>query len=453
MNAYSRRLFLKQMGIVGAAGMLSFGSGLSFAQSLCTTRRKILVVVNLLGGLHGLSLLPPRQLQEYYDKHPTVGIKNPLALTPAVGLHPAMTNLHKIFGGELPGVGAVFFNQVGFLNPAGLDVNSRSHEVATNQYAAASVDPYSPGNNSGWLGRYAALHCAGPSAAYSLVNMGGVARTFLGQGIAPVSAASLAEMVYADDSYSTGLVTGGNSAAANRHVRHTINELLAASEDDSSGHQELYRITHEKADSAIDMLAAVRTAYAAPPAGTYVQGNPLNQRFMDSVALINSWDRTKVTLITLAQGGYDTHANQRNDDLVNGGFVGLARSLLQLDQAIGGFFNDLKNRNLLDNVVMLVVSEFGRTFENGNRDASGTLIAGTDHGSGAPAVVIGKGVRRALGYLNYQGNLFTDNRLMWLKTEVDVRSIYATLLEQHLGVSSAPLFTEPYVRTPLQIFA
>jgi uncharacterized protein (DUF1501 family) len=173
---------------------------------------------------------------------------------------------------------------------------------------------------------------------------------------------------------------------------------------------------------------------------------------MDAAALINSWDLTKVTLISMSQGGYDTHASQGNAELVNGNHVGLARTLQQLDQAIGGFYADLRNRGLLENVVTLVTSEFGRTFENGNRDAQGNLIAGTDHGTGGFACVIGSLVNRAVGYYNYQGSHFTDPRRSWLSADVDIRSIYAELLERHLGVSSAEIFPEPYVRTSMPIF-
>jgi hypothetical protein len=66
---------------------------------------------------------------------------------------------------------------------------------------------------------------------------------------------------------------------------------------------------------------------------------------MDAAALINSWDLTKVSLISISQGGYDTRASQGNAGLVNGNYVGLARTLQQLDQAVADLVAYLKRFN------------------------------------------------------------------------------------------------------------
>ena len=63
--------------------------------------------------------------------------------------------------------------------------------------------------------------------------------------------------------------------------------------------------------------------------------------------------------------GWDTHANE-------GGATGqLANRLKELGEGLAAFYRDLGDR--MDDVVLLTMSEFGRTArENGNR--------GTDHG-------------------------------------------------------------------------
>ena len=65
-----------------------------------------------------------------------------------------------------------------------------------------------------------------------------------------------------------------------------------------------------------------------------------------------------------SQNGYDTHDNQ---------LAIHQRNLEELDTAVFSFYSDLKTANLLQNVTLVVFSEFGRRVkDNGN---------GTDHGT------------------------------------------------------------------------
>ena len=69
-------------------------------------------------------------------------------------------------------------------------------------------------------------------------------------------------------------------------------------------------------------------------------------------------------------GGFDNHAAQRDNH---------AALLRQLSDSVAAFLDDLKRQRLLDRVVLMTFSEFGRTVaENGRR--------GTDHGAAAPDV-------------------------------------------------------------------
>jgi uncharacterized protein (DUF1501 family) len=76
-------------------------------------------------------------------------------------------------------------------------------------------------------------------------------------------------------------------------------------------------------------------------------------------------------------GGWDTHVNQgaASGALANN-LKSLGRGLLLLAQGLGGEWK---------NTVVVVLSEFGRTFkENGNR--------GTDHGHGSTYWILGGGI-------------------------------------------------------------
>jgi uncharacterized protein (DUF1501 family) len=117
------------------------------------------------------------------------------------------------------------------------------------------------------------------------------------------------------------------------------------------------------------------------------------------------------------QGGYDTHAAQLQKHY---------ELLGELSGALAAFLDDLAGAGLADRVLVLGFSEFGRRVaENGS--------AGTDHGTAAPVLLAGPGVRA--GVLGAYPSL-TDLEDGDLKSSIDFRRVYATLLEDWLGVPS-----------------
>jgi uncharacterized protein (DUF1501 family) len=125
-------------------------------------------------------------------------------------------------------------------------------------------------------------------------------------------------------------------------------------------------------------------------------------------------------------GGFDTHDNQLS--IHN-------NKLTDLNDAVFSFYQDIKNVNLLQNVTLVVFSEFGRRVkDNGN---------GTDHGTAAPMFIIGG---------NNKGKIIGNNPNLSdldngdLKYVIDFRSVYASLLENKLsfnptkiGIKNNPL--------------
>lgn len=118
-------------------------------------------------------------------------------------------------------------------------------------------------------------------------------------------------------------------------------------------------------------------------------------------------------------GGFDTHDNQ------------LAihnNKLTELNDAIFSLYTDLKNAKLMQNVTIVVFSEFGRRVkENGK---------GTDHGTAAPMFIIGgSNTGKVLGN---NPNLYDlDNGD--LKYETDFRSIYTSLLQNKLNFDATKI--------------
>lgn len=124
-------------------------------------------------------------------------------------------------------------------------------------------------------------------------------------------------------------------------------------------------------------------------------------------------------------GGWDTHVGQgAASGYLAGRFEELGRGLAAYAQEMGTAWN---------NTVVVVVSEFGRTFrENGNR--------GTDHGHGSVFWVLGGGIRgkRVVGeqVAITQANLF-QNRDMPVLNEY--RAVLGGLLQRTFGLNAAQL--------------
>src|SRR5262245_16274179 len=126
-------------------------------------------------------------------------------------------------------------------------------------------------------------------------------------------------------------------------------------------------------------------------------------------------------------GGYDTHASEVPTH---------PRLVGELSSALQAFMQDLEEHQAADEIVILVFTEFGRRIrDNGS---------GTDHGSGGGAFLIGTRVAGGL-YAEYP----SLEPSQWLNGEdlrptIDFRGVYATVLEQWLGLDAAPIVGGAY---------
>ena len=128
--------------------------------------------------------------------------------------------------------------------------------------------------------------------------------------------------------------------------------------------------------------------------------------------------------------GFDTHAAQAEKQ---------ASLFQEVGQAIGGFFQQLKEGEHDKKVVLLTFSEFGRRVkENGSR--------GTDHGAASCLFVAGPAVKG--GPVGEHPKL-DDLDAGDLKHSIDFRRVYATLLDQWLGVDSRAVLNGQFAHLPL----
>ncbi len=119
-------------------------------------------------------------------------------------------------------------------------------------------------------------------------------------------------------------------------------------------------------------------------------------------------------------GGWDTHANE------GAGRGQIANLLRDFSNSIAAFVTDL-GKARMDDVVVLTMSEFGRTArENGTR--------GTDHGHGNAIFVIGNSVKGGKVYGDWKG--LANDKLYEgrdLAVTTDFRDVFAEVAEKHLA--------------------
>ena len=133
-------------------------------------------------------------------------------------------------------------------------------------------------------------------------------------------------------------------------------------------------------------------------------------------------------------GGWDTHVNEGN---ARGQ---LGNLLQQFTAGIAALYNDLGQR--MDDVVVLTMSEFGRTArENGNR--------GTDHGHANAMFVVGNSIRGGKVYGQWPGlknDQLNEGRDLALTT--DFRDVFGEVAKSHLGTTNLQSIFPGYSLSP-----
>ncbi len=385
MNA-SRRNFLKSAG----AGFLALGIPPSFlvraAAAQQSGRNKVLVVVFQRGGMDGLNVVIPFKDRAYYTLRPTIAVAEPasgneraLDLDGFYGLHPALAPLKTIYDK----------GHLAFVHASGSPNNTRSHFDAQDYMEIGT--PGSKNTPDGWLNR-------------CLEDKNKAASPFRGVALT----AQLPRML------------AGSAPAL---TLSSIDEFRLRSETLGKALQKLYANSSDAifrvgGESLFAALAELRRVESKIPASTehYPAG-----RFGVGLAQIARLIKADVGLeIAFTEvEGWDTHVNE-------GGAVGqMANRLKDLGDGLAAFYRDVGDR--MDDVVLITMSEFGRTArENGNR--------GTDHGHANVMFVLGGRVRGGKVYGRWPGlapEVLYEGRDLDLTT--DFRGVCSEVMTRHLG--------------------
>jgi uncharacterized protein (DUF1501 family) len=144
-------------------------------------------------------------------------------------------------------------------------------------------------------------------------------------------------------------------------------------------------------------------------------------------ALIEADVPARLYYTSFRDNAFDTHVHQPNLH---------KRLLTYASDAIRGFMNDLERMGKSQDVVLLVMTEFGR------RVPENTSL-GTDHGSAGPMFIIGPSVKGGhYGEIPDLVNGLDDGDN--LKYTTDFRSVYATLIDKWLKVDSKSILRKNF---------
>jgi len=382
----SRRSFIKSAGL----GFLALGLPPSFlvraAGAQQSNRGKVLVVVFQRGGMDGLNVIVPFKDRAYYALRPSIALAEPAAgeeraidLDGYFALHPALAPLKNIYDK----------GHLAILHAAGSPDNTRSHFDAQDYMEIGT--PGVKSTPDGWLNRYLNEKRFSDSP-------------FRGVAVGPQTPRMLAGAAP-----SLSLSSIEEFRLRNQTMAATLQKLYTNSTDP------LFR---QGGNSLFDALARLRTieskippSTASYPVGKFAVG-------LKQIARLIKADVGLEIAFTEIEG-WDTH-------VAEGGATGiLANRLKEFGAGLAAFYQDLDDR--LDDVVVVTMSEFGRTArENGNR--------GTDHGHANVMFVLGGRVRGGKVYGRWPGlapEVLYEGRDLDLTT--DYRTVCSEVFVRHLG--------------------
>ncbi len=416
----SRRRFLTGLGVASTAavaagyGLTVWTDGGSSSPSSAPTTTlgphlsgrddRTLVVVELAGGNDGLNTVVPMTDPAYRALRPTLGVSDAIALDDSVGLAPELAKLAaRYHDGRV-----AIVEGVGYPDP------DLSHFASLATWWSGA--PAATGTR-GWLGRYldATVGFDDPLAAV---------------GIGPVPSPAL----LGSRSFATSIADATGLQPQLPSWVESPDDLVAAwsrfapaDTDPTTALGAIEQAIRSTARARRDLAGRLVAPKGVGTDEGYGQEQSATSALTLAAQLVVAEHAPRVIYVN-GLGDYDTHQGEatRHPALMR-----------DLDAGLDSFFGALEAAGVSDRAIVMTVSEFGRRpAENGS---------GTDHGTAAPQFLIGASVKGgrygappSLTQLDDHGNLVATT---------DFRSLYATALQDWLGVEAESLIGSEF--TPI----
>jgi uncharacterized protein (DUF1501 family) len=376
-------------------------------QQMESMENRTLVVVQLSGGNDGLNTLVPYTQQAYYNARPNLALdkSDVLQLNSDVALHPSMAALQSLYND----------NHVAIVQGAGYPNPNLSHYESMTIWQTASPDETL---QTGWLGRYLDTARSVDSSINAVELDTLLSPTVVGEK----------ERATAIDSLRSFKI-----APLTRQTQSSDEETIKALDSiQCRSCQEYNDLVNAMMEAGLDAMTAsdvVRQAASNYETSVTYPTNDFANRLKLAAQVVSS--SLKPTIIYLQIGGFDTHANQKTTQ---------ANLLKTVSDGISAFYRDMESKDKADDTLIMTFSEFGRrVHENGSQ--------GTDHGTAEPMFLIGGRVSGGL-YADYPNLSNLDSNGDLIHT-VDFRQVYASVLQDWLGVDSTPVLSSQFQKLNL----
>jgi len=406
----TRRVFVKAGGLTLVSLGLDplFLARAAFAlgrPSVGPSDRPVLVCLFQRGAVDGLNMIVPHGEPAYYQERPRIAVPagDVVDLDGHFGLHPSLAPLKELWDNK----------SLAAIHAIGSPDATRSHFDAQDYMETGTPGVKSTGD--GWMNRYCQHDREHADTPFRAVAFGPQLPRILA-GSAP----SLA----IDDLQAFGHRVP--QEAARDRLTRAFEELY-----DGAGTGLLASSSREGFE-AVQMLKRADPTQYRPAAGVEYPPGRLGKTLLQIAQLIKADVGLEIAFADCS--GWDTHVNQGSSD------GQLAARLRELGLALAAFNRDLGER--MHNVVVLTMSEFGRTIrENGN--------SGTDHGHATAMLALGGPVNggRVLG--KWPG-LGVEQRFEGRDVAVttDFRDLFGEILARHLSATDLGTVFPGYTPSP-----
>ncbi len=365
----------------------------------------VLVVLQLTGGNDYLNTVIPYSNPLYRDNRPAVGVAEgrELQLDDKVGFHPEMAPIKNLYDK----------GQVAVIHGVGYPDSPRSHFRSMDIWHTCEPDKL---GTEGWLGR--ATKDIDPNKENVLTTVSFGAALFRALVMPGVPVACV------DDLDSYGLLPGITEKQQRTKILDRFARLYSPVVGSSS-------VMDYLGQTGLDTLEGADILKEAPKMYSSTVEYPdtsIGAKLRGISQIHQAGFGTRI--LYCDHGSFDSHSNQ----------VGMHDKLWKdVSEAVECFFDDLKEHDAADNVVMLMFTEFGRrVHDNGS---------GTDHGAGGAAFVIGDAVNggQYSEYPSLESNQLEQGDVV---PNHDFRSIYSVLLEDWMGLDAKPIVEGSFEKLP-----
>jgi len=364
-----------------------------------TKKDPVVVILQLTGANDYMNTIIPYTNGEYYDNRPKVRIPQDtvLPIDDELAFNPNMGPLKDMYDD----------GKVAIIHGIGFENSPRSHFRAMDIWHTCEPEVV---GTEGWVAKVVRDLDPQGENVLKCVNFGqGLPRALALRGVPITSVSNL-------ESYGVMSSVPGISGEEERARLLDRFARMYAPAIGTGATMDYLGQTGRDALMGADIIKAAPENYTS----TIEYADNGIAKYLRDVARVHTANLGTQIFYT-AHGPFDTHFNQPPMH---------AKLWTEVSGAISDFFDDLREHDAADNLIMMIFTEFGRRVRD-----NGT---GTDHGAGGGAFIIGDQVKGGM-YGTYPSLKPEDLNQGDLDPSYDFRGFYSSVVDQWLGLDPVPI--------------